>query len=171
VLLILRVLTWLIVTYRRWLSGRGPLREVRCSFAREESCSAYGLRIARAASGAREAIGRVRRRLRRCREACLLRDGGTLAWAPVHDRPPAELIALMRDDAEHDAAIARMLVTRRSVALLRRDAKAVLACAGAAPGKPRVVTRPSAVRRWRRRVVTLAFLALTPFVALRDLWS
>ena len=170
VLLILRVLTWFIVAYRRWLSGRGPLRDVRCSFALEESCSAYGLRIARTASGAREAIGRIRRRLRRCRDACLLRDGRRLAWAPVHDRAPGELIAQIRADAEHDAAIARLLVTRRSVARLCGDAAAVQACAGAAAGKPRVVCRPSAMRRWRRRVVTLAYLALAPFVALRDLW-
>jgi hypothetical protein len=171
VLLILRVLTWLIVTYRRWLSGRGPLKRVVCSFAREESCSAYGLRIAQTAASARQTIGRIARRLRRCREACLLRDGGdVLSWATIHDLPPRELVAEMERDGEQHTTIARMLVTRRAVALHRGDHAALADCAAAPPGHPRVVMRPSAPRRWRRRLVTFAFLALLPFVGVRALW-
>jgi putative component of membrane protein insertase Oxa1/YidC/SpoIIIJ protein YidD len=170
VLLILRILTWLIVTYRRWLSGRGPLRNVVCSFAREESCSAYGLRTAQQASSAPQAMGRILRRLRRCREACVVRDGTTITWATIHDLPPHVLVAEMQQDHELDAAIARMLVTRRAVAKVRGDAAAAAACAAAPRGHPRIVVRATAVRRWRRRFVTLAFLALLPLVGVRGLW-
>ncbi|HEY5928008.1 MAG TPA: hypothetical protein VIV11_40255 [Kofleriaceae bacterium] len=170
VLLIRRILAWFIVVYRRWLSGRGPLRNVQCSFAREESCSAYGLRIMNAASSVRLAIGRIARRLRRCGEACVVRDGRTLRWAAIHDRPPRELIDEMRRDDELDLPIARMLVTRRAVALHQGDSNAVLECAAALPERPRVVTRPTPVRRWRRRLVTLACLALLPLIGLRGLW-
>ena len=169
-LLILRTLTWLIVVYRRWLAGRGPLRNVRCSFALEDSCSTFGLRSAQTATSWRQAIARIARRLRRCREACLVRDGRSLRWGTIHDRPPSDLIAEMRNDGELEPAIARMLVTRRAVALHRGDAAAVSECAGALPGKPRVLVRPTRVRTWRRRVVLIAFLALAPLVGLRGLW-
>lgn len=169
-LLILRILTWLIVTYRRWLSGRGPLRNVRCSFALEESCSAFGLRSARTATSWRQAIGRVARRLRRCREACLVRDGRSLRWATIHDRAPSELIAEMRADGEQANAISRMLVTRRAVALHCGDEVAVEQCAAALPGGPRVVVRGTRARTWRRRFVMIAFLALLPLVGLRGIW-
>ena len=168
--LILRVLAWLIVVYRRWLSGRGPLRRVQCSFAREESCSAYGLRIARSSPNARHALGRIARRLRRCREACLVRDGRSLRWATIHDRPPGELVDEMRRDSETELAVARMLVTRRAVAIHRGDDVALLACAAALPEPPRVVVKPTPARRWRRRIVTFAFLALLPLVGIRTLW-
>jgi putative component of membrane protein insertase Oxa1/YidC/SpoIIIJ protein YidD len=170
VLLILRALVWLITPYRRWLSGRGPLRRVQCSFAAEESCSTYGLRIAREAKHAREAIGRISRRLRRCREACIVRDGRRLTWATIHDRPPGELIAEMQRDGELDLATARMLTTRRAIALHRGDAVAVDACAAALPGKPRVVVRQTRARRWRHRIVVLACLVLLPLFGLRGLW-
>src|SRR6185436_4096391 len=71
----LRLLTWMILAYRRFVSGGGPLRGVRCSFAPDESCSAYGLRAARESRTAREALGKIGRRLRRCRDACLVGDG------------------------------------------------------------------------------------------------
>ena len=169
-LLILRALVWLITLYRRWLSGRGPLRRVQCSFAAEESCSAYGLRVAHEAHTARAAIGRIARRLRRCREACLVRDGRTLTWATIHDRPPSELIAEMQRDGELEPAIARMLTTRRAVAVHRGDDAAVGACAAALPGKPRVVVRQPRARRWRHRVAVLACLVLLPLFGLRGLW-
>src|SRR5690606_12105857 len=110
--LIQRLLALLIVFYRRWLSGRGPLRKVRCSFAPDESCSAYGLRVARETCSARTAIARIARRLRRCRDAWLVTDGRTLSWTPLHDRSPEEITALMQADGERAAAIERMLHTR-----------------------------------------------------------
>jgi hypothetical protein len=168
--LILRVITYLIVAYRRWLAGRGPLRRVRCSFALEDSCSTFGLRTAQTASSWRQAIARIARRLRRCREACLVRDGRSLQWATIHDRPPVELIAEMRRDGEPEAAIARMLVTRRAVAFHVGDDAAARECVGALPGTPRVVVRPTRTRTWRRRIVLVAFLALAPLVGLRGLW-
>ena len=160
--LILRVLAWLIVVYRRYLSGRGPLSRTRCSFASEESCSAFGLRVAQTASSLRGALSRIGRRLRRCREACLVTDGVRLRWAAVHDQPPAQLVAMMRADGEGDGALARMLQTRRAVAFCKGDRVAFRACAAALPGKARVVVEPSPARRIRRRLIVFAFLALAP---------
>jgi putative component of membrane protein insertase Oxa1/YidC/SpoIIIJ protein YidD len=136
---ILRLLALLILGYRRWLSGRGPLRRVRCSFAAQESCSAFGLRITRIAASARDAIGRIVRRLRRCRDACLVADGTRITWAPIHDQPPEEIARGMRSDGEHDAAVARMLQTRRAVARWCGDLDAFRACVPALPGHPPLV--------------------------------
>jgi hypothetical protein len=99
-----------------------------------------------------------------------LRDGTTITWATIHDLPPHVLVAEMQQDHELDAAIARMLVTRRAVARLRGETAAVADCAAAPHGHPRVVVRATAARRWRRRLVTLAFLALLPLVGVRGLW-
>ena len=162
--LILRVIAWLIVCYRRWLSGRGPLRDVRCSFAPEESCSAYGLRVTRDATSARQALGRIVRRLRRCRDACLLTDGAALSWAPVHDDSPAAIAAALRRDGEQPAALARMLAVRRAVALWRADRAAASACRGAEPARPRVVSQPAVARRARRRLATLVALSVVGLV-------
>ncbi len=168
---ILRLLAWLILAYRRWLSGRGPLRSVRCSFAGVESCSAYGLRATAEAGTARGAIGRILRRLGRCRDACLLGDGRTLSWARLHDRSAADIAAAMRRDGEHEPAIARMLDTRRAVAIWRAEPRAVgeAAASPAAPPagasrprpavKPAVCSHPAIRARSRRRLAVLAALA------------
>ena len=104
----------LILFYRRVFSGRLP--NVRCSFATDESCSTFGLRVARLATSGREALAKIARRLRRCSDACLLSDGTRLAWSELHDRSPADIAHEMRADGEGEAAIARMLRTRRAVA-------------------------------------------------------
>jgi len=157
----MRLAAWLITLYRRTLSGRIP--NVRCSFAAEESCSAFGLRVAH--SG-RNVIGRIARRLRRCRDACLLGDGRSISWTPLHDRAPADIVDEMQRDGESDGAIARMLQTRRAVARYRGDHAAFTACAMALPGPARVCSLPLVVRRARRRLavlvtLTLAAIALT----------
>lgn len=150
---VLRVLAWLILAYRRWLSGRGPLRGVRCSFAHAESCSAYGLRATAEAATAREAIGRIVRRLGRCRDACLLADGRTLSWAPLHDRPAEQIAGELRRDGERAPAIARMLETRRAVASWRGEP------APPAAARPPVYSHPATQARSRRRIAALLALA------------
>ncbi len=80
-------LTDAIVAYRRHVSGRGPLRAVRCSFAATESCSAYGLRIATTPGRSlRETVARIRGRLRRCHDSCVYVTGeGALRWGADFD--------------------------------------------------------------------------------------
>ena len=169
--LILRVLAWLIAFYRRWLSGRGPLRDVRCSFAPHESCSAFGLRATAEAPGAREALGRIRRRIRRCRDACLISDGHALSWTPFHDREPSEIVDELRADGEGDAAIEKLLHARRAVAIWRSDLAAIAVCDAlladpACPRPPRVVAEPAIRSRARRRLVVLGVVAVVAAIAI-----
>jgi putative component of membrane protein insertase Oxa1/YidC/SpoIIIJ protein YidD len=159
--LILRVLAWLIAFYRRWLSGRGPLRDVRCSFVPHESCSAFGLRTTAEAPSARVALRRIAGRIRRCRDACLVSDGHALSWTPLHDRAPSEIVGEMRTDGEGAAAIEQVLRTRRAVAIWRADLVAIRACdallaGGAGAAVPRVCAEPAIRRRARRRLVVVA---------------
>ena len=162
--MILRVLAWLILAYRRWLSGRGPLRAVRCSFAHGESCSAYGLRATAEAATAREAIGRILRRLGRCRDACLLGDGRTLSWSRLHDRPVEQIVGELSRDGEREPAIARMLGTRRAVAIWRGEHATARALAGiAAPAGPVVCSHAATQARSRRRIA--GFIALAAVAA------
>lgn len=178
--LILRILTALILFYRRWLSGRGPLRDVRCSFAPHESCSAFGLRATSEAPGARAALGRIVRRIRRCRDACLISDGHALSWSPLHDLSPHEILDVLRADGEGAPAIERMLRVRRAVAVWRADAVAIHACdellaqsacdelrraptVNASRGEAdtaRMVAEPAIRLRARRRLVVLFAIAL-----------
>ena len=112
-----------IRAYRRWLSGRGPLRRVRCTFDAGhggESCSAFGLRAAEEAPGVRVALGRIRRRIRRCGGVSLFAldapDGTrALGWGHDHDRPLAELVA----DGEGEAARSLVLSSREVAARWR----------------------------------------------------
>ena len=124
--LIQRILVALILLYRRFLSGR--LSNVRCSFSVDETCSAFGLRIARTARSGRDAIARIARRLRRCGDACLLADGTKLGWSELHDRSPREIADAMHADGEGDAAIWRMLQTRLTVARSCGDRESFEAC-------------------------------------------
>jgi len=167
--LILRVIAWLIGFYRRWISGRGPLRDVRCSFAPHESCSAFGLRATAEAPSARAAIGRIARRIRRCRDACLVTDGHALSWTPLHDRAPTEIVDELRADGEGAAAIAQLLRVRRAVAIWRADVVAIRACDRllAAPAEAttgaaaatRVCAEPAIRIRARRRLVVFGVVA------------
>ena len=167
--MILRVLAWLIVFYRRWLSGKGPLRDVRCSFAPHESCSAFGLRATSEAPTARAAIGRIARRIRRCRDACLVTDGHALSWTPLHDRTPVEIVDELRADGEGAAAIDRLLRVRRAVAIWRADRPSIRACdelladpatgIAAAARATRVCAEPAIRSRARRRLAIFGVVA------------
>jgi len=112
--------------YRRWLSGRGPLRRVRCTFHDSESCSAFGLRAAEESPDARAALGRIWRRIRRCGGASLFAldapDGTrALGWGEDHDRPLVELHAELVADGERDTARAQVLCAREVAARWRGD--------------------------------------------------
>jgi putative component of membrane protein insertase Oxa1/YidC/SpoIIIJ protein YidD len=94
------LLIGLIAFYRRWLSGRGPLRRVACTFCRTESCSAYGLRVARAAARSLpEALRLIRARLRRCRRAALYRLPDGWAWGACYDLDGGAALARELDQA------------------------------------------------------------------------
>lgn len=141
------ILRWLILLYRRLLSGRIP--GVRCSFTESESCSAFGLR----ATEGPDALGRIRRRLGRCRDACLLTDGHALSWTALHDRDPAEIEAELRADGETEAAIQQVLETRRAVAIWRREQRGKI-------GPVRLVSQPGVQRRWQRRAFVLGAIGV-----------
>lgn len=143
--------------YRRWLSGRGPLRRVRCTFHDSESCSAFGLRAAQEAPDARAAWGRIRRRIRRCGGASLFAldapDGTrALGWGEDHDRPLAELHAELAADGERDIARAQVLCAREVAARWRGDV-ADLVSARTLRGEL------AAIRPSLRRIPPLALLA------------
>lgn len=171
------VLIALIVVYRRWVSGRGPLRGVVCSFApgaagpEGESCSAYGLRAAREAPTTRAALGRIARRLRRCGDVGLVADGAALSWAAAHDQPPAALRDAMVADAERAPAIERMLASRRAVAVWRAELPALRAC-GRGHRRPPVHAAAGIARRARDRIARFAtFAVLAALLAWSAPWS
>lgn len=155
------LLIWSILGYRRWLSGRGPLRQVRCTFHHSESCSAFGLRAAREAPDVRAAVARIRRRLRRCREAStfmlqLPGGGRALGWGRDHERPLDELVTELVEDAELPAARATVLSARGAVARWRGDVLDVVALAPhlrALPSAKLVVRRPPSRSQVARRLL------------------
>ena len=167
-----RALVVAIRGYRRWLSGRGPLARVRCTFHHSESCSAFGLRAATTAPTAWEAAGRIRRRLRRCRDASvyvLPGDDGrlVLGWGADHDRALDELGAeLVRDD-ELPAASAHILAARELVARWRSDPAELAALQQRRRDLPiaSVTLRMPPPRRRRHRFARMA-LVLALMVAL-----
>ena len=157
--------------YRRFLSGRGPLSRVTCTFARSESCSAYGLRVATEASGTLEALRLIRQRLSRCGRASLYKSRDDLAFGELYDdvspgldldldldrgRGPdldrfyAALVAA-RESPESVALVARgaaqsaLLLGRQDLA--RQHAR--LAGAGSAMPPLRDADRVRAAWRWR----------------------
>lgn len=141
--------------YRQWLSGKGPLRRVRCTFddgQGGESCSAFGLRAAREAPSARVALGRIRRRIRRCGGVALFAldapDGTrALGWGDDHDRPLAELHADLVADGEHEAARSLVLSSREVAARWRGDLADIAGARAlrgdAAPLRPALRSPPS----------------------------
>ena len=91
------LLLGLIGAYRRRLAGRAPFRNVCCTFAQIESCSAFGERMAREAPSTWIAIRLILGRLRRCRELSLYRrPDGTLAGGRGYDSL-AQLPTAFRD--------------------------------------------------------------------------
>ena len=181
-----RLLVLAIRGYRRWLSGRGPLRRVRCTFDHghdTESCSAFGLRTVREAPSARVAIGRIQRRLRRCRDASLFAldapDGTrALGWGADHDRPLAELHAELVADGELHAARTQVLSAREVAARWRGDLGDVIAVrtlrGGLLPHRPHLrrppplalVARAVAWRLVLAALIVASVAMLSPRVAM-----
>jgi putative component of membrane protein insertase Oxa1/YidC/SpoIIIJ protein YidD len=166
-----RILAFAIRSYRRFISGRGPLRRVCCTFASTESCSAYGLRaVEEVATSFPHALGLVRSRLRACRRMSIYRFSSGLGWERDHDRSPAELVALLEARGERADTIAQVLAARTAIAKWRGE-RAELAAARpiAATAKHRIGVRAgdAAILRhhqvkWRGvTLVVLAALVLT----------
>lgn len=141
--------------YRRFLSGRGPLARVRCSFARSESCSAYGLRVATESQGTMEALRLIRQRLSRCGSASLYRSRDDLAFGELYDDLDPDrfyaALAAARESPESVALVARgaaqcaLLVGRQDLA--RQHARR--AGGGTAMPPLRDARRVRTAWRWR----------------------
>jgi putative component of membrane protein insertase Oxa1/YidC/SpoIIIJ protein YidD len=170
-----RLLAAAIRGYRRWLSGRGPLRRVRCTFAHGESCSTFGLRAAHEAPDAWTALGRIRRRLRRCGGASVFAlsapDGSrALGWGDDHERPLDELCAELDADGERPVDRATVLAGRELVSRWRGDLGDVAALAArrrALPHAHVILRRPPAAGRM---AAALAWRALLALVAVATAW-
>lgn len=109
--------------YQRHVSGRGPLRQVHCSFEGHESCSHYGLRALREQPTLRAAVKAIHRRLRRCREAALYRQpDGALGWGPLYQRGCDDLTRFTQelDDARELPTTRRALLLGVSLVATRR---------------------------------------------------
>ncbi|MGE0328034.1 MAG: hypothetical protein AB7K71_23575 [Polyangiaceae bacterium] len=114
---VLRSLELAIRGYRRWGSGKGPLRRVRCSFEQTESCSAFGLRMSREAASARTALRLIRARIAACGDGCVHVPVGSMKesarkrtepkvyWGPLYDR---------LDAAESQELLSRELPSTRA---------------------------------------------------------
>jgi len=182
-----RALPGAIALYRAHLSGRGPLRRVRCTFERTESCSAYGLRISQdvAIVGS---LALIARRLRRC--GCLSlhrdRDRGFWLWNVEHEAQRA-------DELDADLVRSRELASTRAAVLRANalvgcelgDAGRVAACrdllaslgetrpAGTAPEQLLVRAAAAWFAKATRRRHTRVVMALVPSLAVAGalLWS
>jgi putative component of membrane protein insertase Oxa1/YidC/SpoIIIJ protein YidD len=146
-----RPLLWalraLIALYRAKLSGRGPLRRVRCRFAATESCSAYGARVAELAPSAWVAARQIRGRLRRCGGACAWRWRDArgvvhIGWGEAFDERSAQGLERAWADAGETpqtravvglAALARVAAHRGDGALANDAMARARALLGGAP--------------------------------------
>jgi putative component of membrane protein insertase Oxa1/YidC/SpoIIIJ protein YidD len=116
-----RLLLALIAGYRRFLSGRGPLRRVRCTFHRTESCSTYGLRCVHEAEHLWSALVLIWLRLRRCGRASLYRDGRELLWDDYYDRPYQAIAGELERSRERPSTVSAVLGSRLRVARYRGE--------------------------------------------------
>ena len=110
-----------IRAYRRWLSGRGPLRGVCCTFASTESCSAYGLRAAQSARSLPEAVRRVRARVRACRGSSIYRFAQGRGWERDHEHAPAALAQQLVARGERPDTVAQVIAARMTIARWRGE--------------------------------------------------
>jgi hypothetical protein len=121
------LLLGLIRVYRQRLAGRGPFRNVRCTFAHLESCSAYGERIAREAPSTGAALRCICGRLRRCRDLSLFRfPDGALGWASRYDPlvsavSPPDAVGALDDDLRQAGECSEVRVAVRDASLLVLD--------------------------------------------------
>lgn len=128
-----RVLARLTGFYRARISGRGPLRAVRCTFERTETCGAYGHRVASSEPPLRAALW-IGVRLRRCGHLALYRDveRDTWLWHADHERSdPAQLDAALDRARELPSTRAAVL---RANALVGRECGDPVRVAGCADG-------------------------------------
>lgn len=157
--------------YRRWVSGRGPLRGLRCTFEQTESCGAYGLRVAEQAPGARAALRLIRGRLRRCGSSRLHFDRDLL-WGEAYDaRCPEELIDWAADQAELPQTQAMLA---RAARVVERERWPSAGAVQRALGAPRVLLRGgdgSLGQRFRLKWALCLWLPAVAALGLLCLWS
>ena len=117
-----RVAALAIRGYRRYVSGRGPLRRVACTFAATESCSAYGLRaVEELATSLPHALRLVRARIRACRCVSVYRFAEGFGWERDHELAPAVLASQLAARGEQPATIAQVLAARTLIARWRGE--------------------------------------------------
>jgi putative component of membrane protein insertase Oxa1/YidC/SpoIIIJ protein YidD len=127
--------------YRRRLSGRGPFARVRCTFAELESCSAFAERILNETPSAPDAVGRILRRLARCRHLSLYRlREGRLGWGRDYD------VVLTRGSKQDGACRLDRALAADGESVLVRTAlikgAALVAAAAGVPDDARPTTAP-----------------------------
>lgn len=180
-----RLLATAIRAYQRFLSGRGPMKRVICTFMHTESCSAYGLRAAETlAHSLPHALGLIRARIRMCGSATLYRlphgahagSAPGLVWGDAHDREPLDLEHALCAAGELPETRAAVLRARAMVARQTGDVGALRDCvqrAGALTSeRSRIVVRKGdglmralRLRLGQKLVMTALFMALVIMLA------
>lgn len=154
-----------IRAYRRWLSGRGPLRRVACTFAATESCSAYGLRaVEELASSLPEAVRLVRARVHACRGVSVYRFPDGFGWERDHELAPAALASALAARGERPETVAQVLAARTLIARWRGERAVYAQAKQLAQPSGRIPVRAGDAaiahhRRAMRRGVVLAIAA------------
>ena len=171
-----RPLALAIRAYRRYASGRGPLRRVCCTFATTESCSAYGLRAVEELAGSLpEALRLVRARMHACRRTSIYRFTAGLGWERDHELPPAELAHVLEARGERADTIAQVLAARTVVARWRGErAEYAAAKRIATPAQHRIPVRggDAAITQHRRAMRRgLAFAVLAAVAIVVSVWA
>jgi putative component of membrane protein insertase Oxa1/YidC/SpoIIIJ protein YidD len=159
--------------YRRWISGRGPLRRVACTFSSTESCSAYGLRaVDELATSLPHAMSLIRARLHTCRCVSIYRFGERgLGWERDHELEPRELALLLEERGERPDTVAQVLAMRELVARWRGDRPALVEAIQTRAERPTarhpIPLRPgdATIARHRRTAARGAVLAMLAIVA------
>jgi hypothetical protein len=167
----------LIDVYRRRLAGRGPFRNVRCTFAHLESCSAYGERMAREAPSTWRALCRICGRLRRCRDLSLYQfpngeiAGGrgydTLLQADQASAAVGQLDKVLRRVHE-SPAVRSAVLDAASMVLAHSQSNSALALPhGELVIRPAAAVRRSLARRfYARGAMTMFFAGVAAATAL-----
>lgn len=175
-----RALTWALTIYRARLSGRGPLRRVRCTFEHTETCGAYGLRVSRNLA-VRASVALIARRIGRCGALSLYRDRERDAWLWHEQHEALDAEALDADlERSRELGSTRAAVLRANALVGRElgDARRVAACrqrlaalpVTRAPGAPAEQLLVRDARGWfrkasRRRRARLALALLCALIA------
>ncbi len=167
-----RILLWMIAFYRKWLSGRGPFRSVRCTFEHTESCSSYGLRVAQNGSALLPVIRLIVRRLQCCERASLYRIDGTLVWERLYDQydTPAELERYLVQSQELTSTRSAVLQALAWIARFQGNRKVQRQCQPlrrSLPVSQRLILRNALGfrRSLRRKLAVRVTLAMVPLLA------